>query len=108
MSVPPRTRASLAVLEERSFAAREVALPVQKFIHTEGVSGFFLLGAAVIALIWANSPWQASYFQLWEAKVSLQWAGWQLSKSLHHWINDGLMSLFFFVVGMEIKHELVH
>lgn len=53
--------------------------------------------AALLALLWANSPWQASYFQLWQYPIGL---------SLHDWINEGLMAVFFFLVGMEIKREL--
>lgn len=64
---------------------------------TAGRSALLLLGATLAALLWANSPWSESYFAFWHLKAGL---------TLHHWVNDGLMALFFFVVGMEIKHEL--
>ena len=69
---------------------------------TEAAGGVVLLGAAAAAMVWANSPWQASYSQLWGARLSLG-----LRLDLHHWINDGLMAVFFFVVGLEIKREAV-
>ncbi|MDQ3023931.1 MAG: Na+/H+ antiporter NhaA, partial [bacterium] len=79
----------------------------QKFFATESSSGLLLLALTVIALTWANSPWSQSYFALWQSELSIGSAGWGLSMSLHHWINDGLMTLFFFVVGLEIKRELL-
>ncbi len=63
-----------------------------------------MLAAAIIALIWANSPWQNSYHHVWEMELTL--SGLQLP--VHAWINDALMAIFFFLVGMEIKHEIVH
>jgi len=106
MSVPARSRATLDVTRKYSPAVRAIELPVLKFIHTEGVGGWLLLAAAVIALIWANSPFQQFYYRVWEAELSFNLGLLHLSKSLHHWINDGLMAIFFFLVGMEIKHEL--
>ena len=63
--------------------------------------------AALVALVWSNSPWSASYFELWSTPLTLSLAGFTLSLSLHDWINDGLMALFFLVVGLEIKRELL-
>jgi NhaA family Na+:H+ antiporter len=81
--------------------------PFQRFAQQETSSGLVLLGCAVIALAWANSPWGASYEHLWEQQVTIGHARWGLTMSLHHWINDGLMAIFFFVVGLEIKRELL-
>ena len=87
-----------------SLIARAVQLPVQEFIHTQGVSSAVLLLAAVIALVWANSPWSGAYHRTWQ--VSLTLSG--LSLPLDAWINDAMMALFFFLMGMEIKQEMVH
>ncbi|ACY49538.1 Na+/H+ antiporter NhaA [Rhodothermus marinus] len=81
--------------------------PFQEFFHTEAASGTLLLLSAVIALVWANSPWGETYRALWETKWTIGPEGAALSKSLLHWINDGLMVLFFLLVGLEIKRELL-
>ena len=65
-----------------------------------------LLVAAVVALIWANSPWVAQYNDLWHTPIGVQFGTFEFTKSLHFWINDGLMAIFFLVVGMEIRREL--
>lgn len=83
-------------------------LAAQEYIHTEQNSGAVLLLAAIIGLAWANSPWKDSYFAILGTRISLDLGVLALSKDLQHWINDGLMALFFFVVGLEIKRELVH
>jgi Na+:H+ antiporter, NhaA family len=88
------------LLAERLFAA------LQRFLHIEAVSGAVLLVAAAIALIWANSPFAASYDHLWHTPVSLGIGDRTFSQSLHFWINDGLMTVFFLVVGMEIRREI--
>lgn len=80
---------------------------VVQFFHLEATGGIVLLVCAVVALAWANSPWAASYFALWETEVSLTFGAGGLSKTLGHWINDGLMVLFFFLVGLEIKREFL-
>ena len=74
--------------------------PLRDFLHTEAAGGVVLVGATVIALLWANSPWADSYFDLWDTELALD-------LTVQEWINDGLMTLFFFVVGLEIKRELV-
>jgi NhaA family Na+:H+ antiporter len=81
--------------------------PFQRFAQRETSSGLVLLGCAIIALAWANSPWSASYEHLWEQQITIGHERWGLTMSLHHWINDGLMAVFFFVVGLEIKRELL-
>ena len=81
--------------------------PFQRFAHTESSGGIVLLACAAVALLWANSPWRDSYFHLWETSIGLRIGGRALELSLHHWINDGLMAVFFFVVGLEIKREMI-
>ncbi len=81
--------------------------PFQEFAHTEALGGVLLFACALIALIWANSPWSESYSTLWETKLTIGAGSFELSKSLLHWINDGLMAIFFFVVGLEIKREVL-
>jgi NhaA family Na+:H+ antiporter len=89
-----------------AFAAR-VLRPFQQFVRTESASGVVLLACTAAALAWANSPWSESYFHLWERTFTVGFEGLALTKTLHHWINDGLMVVFFFLVGLEIKRELL-
>ena len=77
------------------------------FVHWEVTGSILLLACTVIALVWANSPWAASYSDLLHTYVGVSWGGAEFKLSLHHWINDGLMVIFFFVVGLEVKRELV-
>ncbi|MEK6651186.1 MAG: Na+/H+ antiporter NhaA [Bacteroidota bacterium] len=79
----------------------------QKFVALESSAGIVLLVCTVAALAWANSPFAASYHHLWQTEVGFSAGTWLLSKSIHHWINDGLMAIFFFVVGLEIKREIL-
>ncbi len=88
--------------------ARYVARPILDFVHREVASSVLLLIAATTALIWANSPWSASYFDFWHVKLDLSIGSYHLHPlSLEAFVDDGLMALFFFVVGLEIKRELV-
>jgi Na+:H+ antiporter, NhaA family len=77
----------------------------QEFARLEASGGILLIGCTVVALAWANSPWSASYFHLWHTDPTFGLAGRLYSKPLHFWINDGLMALFFLLVGLEIKRE---
>jgi NhaA family Na+:H+ antiporter len=104
MGIPPRTFGALQVRLRESLVTRAVVLPIQQFIHIQGISSVLLLGAAIAALVWANSPWQDSYHHVWEMELTLS----RLRLPVHTWINDALMAIFFFLVGMEIKHEIVH
>jgi Na+:H+ antiporter, NhaA family len=104
MGIPARTYGALEVQLRESLFTRVLVLPIQEFIHIQGISSILLLAAAVAALIWANSPWHDSYHHLWELQLTL--SGIQLP--VHAWINDALMAIFFSLVGMEIKHEIVH
>lgn len=82
--------------------------PLRDFLHTESSGAVLLALAAFVALVWANSPWSASYESLWSARASFSFAGHSLDLDLRHWVNDGLMTIFFFVVGLEIKREVTH
>ncbi len=104
MGIPPRTFGALQVKRRESLVTRAVVMPVQQFIHIQGISSILLLAAAIAALVWANSPWHESYHHVWEMELTLS----QLRLPFHAWINDALMAIFFFLVGMEIKHEIVH
>jgi NhaA family Na+:H+ antiporter len=106
LNVPPRSRGALQARAERSYVARGFLLPVQRFIHTEQTSGIVLLVAALVALVWANSPWHTVYEALWHTPASMLIGPFAIAQDLRHWVNDGLMALFFYVVGLEIKHEL--
>ncbi|HVG97035.1 MAG TPA: Na+/H+ antiporter NhaA [Chloroflexota bacterium] len=81
--------------------------PFREFVHLEAAGGVVLLAAAALALVWANSPWAWAYAALWHTPVTVGAGGAVLTQDLHHWINDGLMVLFFFVVGLEIKREVL-
>jgi len=80
--------------------------PLERFLHVQAASGIILLAAAVVALVWANSPWRRAYAALWHVPITLGLGPWQTSRTLHFWINDGLMVVFFFVVGLEIRREI--
>ncbi len=81
--------------------------PFNKFFKIEAAGGIVLLSCALIALGLANSPWATEFANLWHTKVGLTIGDFVLELSLQHWINDGAMTVFFFVVGLEIKRELV-
>jgi NhaA family Na+:H+ antiporter len=103
--VAPSTDRSTWLRSDR-FLARSVARPVNRFLHIEASGGVLLAGAAVIALVWANSPWSEAYSDLWATELTIDLGGHAITEDLRHWINDGLMTLFFFVIGLEIKQEL--
>jgi NhaA family Na+:H+ antiporter len=96
---------SLLELMEKPLGVR-VSLLTQKFVRQAASGGIVLLICTIIALIWRNAPGGESYPHFWETKLSFSLGGLTLSESLLHWINDGLMVIFFFVVGLEIKREL--
>ncbi|MDP9493728.1 MAG: Na+/H+ antiporter NhaA [Actinomycetota bacterium] len=90
------------------FVPRTFVQPFARFASTEASSGVVLLVAALVALVWANSPWSDSYFQVFdETRLVFAVGPVEVNETLGHFINDGLMAVFFFVVGMEIKRELV-
>ncbi len=90
--------------------ARKAALalqrPLARFLQIEAASGILLLLMAVLAMGWANSPWRGGYEHLWHTELGLRLGSWSFSRDLHFWINDGLMVVFFFVVGLEIRREM--
>lgn len=88
--------------------ARLVARPVREFLRVEAAGSVLLLAAAVVALVWANSAYADGYDSFWHASISVDLGVLQLEETLQHWVNDALMVIFFFVVGLEIKYELVH
>ena len=87
--------------------ARYLARPVREFLDTEAAGGIVLLMATLAAIIWANSPVAGSYERLWTTEFSLRVGPFAFTEDLRHVVNDGLMTVFFFVVGLEIKRELV-
>ncbi len=87
--------------------ARNLARPVARFLTIEAAGGVLLLIGALIAIIWANSPWASSYTELWDTTIGINIGAFSLDMDLRGWINDGAMALFFFVAGMEIKREMV-
>jgi len=81
--------------------------PIERFMHVEAASGIVLLACTAVALILANSTWGDAYHQFWETRLGFSVGAFQLKLSLHHWVNDGFMAIFFFVIGLEVKRELV-
>jgi Na+/H+ antiporter NhaA len=98
--------AQAAPLTGRTAWARSLAAPVREFLAEETGSAVVLLGATIAALAWANSPWSDSYESLWTTQLSIALGSHALSLDLRHWVNDGLMTLFFLVIGLEAKREL--
>ncbi len=86
--------------------ARKAFAPVERFLAVEAASGIVLILTAALALAWANSPWSQSYFDLWHAPIGLKIGAFSFEKDLHFVINDVLMTVFFFVVGLEIRREM--
>ncbi|NBO90760.1 MAG: Na+/H+ antiporter NhaA [Planctomycetia bacterium] len=81
--------------------------PIVRFLHTEAAGGIVLLACTAIALCLANSPWSGDYADFWHTHFVIGFGDWKLDQPLEWWVNDGLMTLFFFVVGLEIKREIV-
>jgi Na+/H+ antiporter NhaA len=118
MGVPARAgsagrnrHAGSATARAASFAgrtawARNLAAPVRDFLNTETGGAVVLLGATIAALAWANSPWSSSYESFWTTNLSIRLGGAGISMDLRHWVNEGLMTLFFLVVGLEAKREI--
>ncbi|MCB0390515.1 MAG: Na+/H+ antiporter NhaA [Bdellovibrionales bacterium] len=86
---------------------KKIFTPIEDFLRTETSSGLILMGVTIIALIWANSPFYHLYHNFIEMNVGFTIGSLVVSKTIHHWVNDGLMVVFFFVVGLEIKRELI-
>ncbi len=90
-----------------SRAAQLVPGPLVRFIEAEVSGGIVLLGLTVLALVWANSPWGHTYEALWATRITIGAPSFGLTETLGHWVNDGLMAVFFLLVGLEIKREVL-
>ena len=90
---------------EKTF--KKVATPFEHFLHAQTTTGMILMFMTVLALIFANSPLTENYSHFFHTKVNLTVGSWELSHTIHHWINDGLMAIFFFIIGLEIKREIL-
>ena len=86
---------------------KKILSPFQKFVEIESFSGILLLIATIIAIVWANSPFGDSYQSIWQYKIGFTTENFELNKPLILWINDGLMAIFFFLIGLEIKREFL-
>lgn len=84
-----------------------ILTPLEEFIHRQTTSAVLLMFCAVVALLLANSDWNHAYHSILNSTFVVGTEGFQIAKSVHHWINDGLMAIFFFVVGLELKRELL-
>lgn len=85
---------------------RTTRSPLRDFLATESAGAVLIAAGTLVALVWANSPWQASYERLWDHQLSVPMVGRDLDLDLRHWVNDGLMTVFFLLVGLEIRREL--
>ena len=90
---------------ERTAWARNIAAPVRDFLNTETAGALALLGAAVAALVWANSPWSDSYESFWTTTLSIRVGDEAIALELREWVSEGLMAFFFLVVGLEARRE---
>lgn len=93
-------------LRSEQLLPRRVARPLERFLHQEAGSASLLLAAAVVALVWANA-WPDSYARVWSTIVSVDFGPLEIEEDMQHWINDLLMAVFFYVVALEVKRELV-
>src|SRR3954452_4486252 len=111
MAVPRPREAQAAAPSRASFQAhtswpRSMAAPLRDFLSDETAGAVVLLGAALAAVIWANSPWPRSYEAVWTTTFSIRVGHVAVAQDLRHWVNDGLMTLYFLVLGLEAKREL--
>ena len=90
----------------RRFLIGQLSVPLRRYVATESGSAALLVGATVLALGWANSPWTAQYARLWETELAVELGELVLRMDLSHWINDGLMAMFFLVIGLEVRRDL--
>ncbi|MHB8249301.1 MAG: Na+/H+ antiporter NhaA [Acidithiobacillus sp.] len=84
-----------------------IITPFEQFLQRATAGGIILMATTVLTLLLSNSPWSGAFARFWEIHLHLGLGGWQIDHSLHHWVNDGLMALFFFLVGLELKRELL-
>lgn len=102
-----QTRSSTAFVDLPIEPIDRLSGPLKRFLHVEAASGFLLLLVTGAALLLANSPLSEEFLSFWKTPISFRFASFEISHSLKHWINDALMTIFFFVVGLEVKRELV-
>jgi len=102
---PPHEKDVIYAPWERAF--NRVLTPFEEFIHRQTTSGLLLMGTAIIALVLANGFLAEAYLHFIHTPVNISIGNWAINMSLHHWVNDGLMALFFFVVGLELKREIM-
>ena len=107
MRIPPRSHGSRRVRAERSSVTRQLLLPLQEYIHNEIVGSAILLGVSLLALLWANSSWNAAYEHMRGMPIMVTLGGVVIEQDFRHWVNEGLMTVFFFVVGLEIKQAVL-
>jgi len=88
-------------------AFKRVSTPFEHFLHAQTTTGFILMFMTVLALILANTPMTEAYAHFFHTEVELAVGNWHLEHTIHHWINDGLMAIFFFIIGLEIKREIL-
>ena len=106
--IPPRSRGTLRAQADHSYLSRAIMMPAQRFIHTEAIGGIVLLAATIAALTLANSPLASEYHHILDHHLTLSFGLFTVDLTVEEWINDGLMAIFFFVVGLEIKREVIH
>ncbi|HRE02670.1 MAG TPA: Na+/H+ antiporter NhaA, partial [Ilumatobacteraceae bacterium] len=106
MTAPQISSAQPTFIQSDTTLARAVR-PFVRFSHIEAAGGIVLVAATVVALVWANSPWKAGYESVWATQIRFEFGSYAFHEDLGHVVNDLLMAVFFFVVGMEIKRELV-
>ncbi|CAA6820616.1 MAG: Na+/H+ antiporter NhaA type [uncultured Sulfurovum sp.] len=88
-------------------AFKRVSTPFEHFLHAQTTTGMVLMFMTILALILANSPFAESYMHFFHTYIDFNVGSWKLSHTIHHWINDGLMAIFFFIIGLEIKREIL-
>mgnify|MGYP003637726864 CR=1 FL=1 len=94
-------------IKERYYLIERILAPVDHILRNKPVSGILLFVAVLISMIWINSSYAESYHTLWATHFKVGFGDFMIDKDLHHWINDGLMAIFFFVIGLEIKREIM-
>ena len=89
---------------EKTF--NKISTPFEEFLHTQTTSGLVLMCMTILALLLANSSYYELYSHVLHTNIEFNVGSWELKNTLHHWINDGLMAIFFFIIGLEIKREV--
>ena len=98
---------SVAAVSAGPPLAERAIAPFKRFAAMAAAGGIVLLACTAVALVWANSPWAAGYHHLWQLEIGFVAGPLDARSTLHHFINDGLMAVFFFLVGLEIKREML-